>query len=460
MSDSDTTDSDSGIRFKTTSTRFRLGCIEKYATTSEPSHSADSSNGHRQSRRSERDNHRRSDDHRTNRRSKRSSSRSKSRSRSRERRKQKEKDRRRHRSRSRSKSKRPQSKREPDSNSASTSQAPSATIDITDTSSVAKQSKVLDISVSSLSSQEDPIGKEETSEDIFGPALPPSLQQSEVSKPTNNNGPHEDEKTDSIGPALPPHLINKTQEDEDNLATDSINIVGPTLPAGWKPSEVTNDDGSESELSPFSEEEQNDDDDFIGPVLGASSSRSHVELEQRALELKIQRFDGEKYTKGATVSSREDWMLELPDIRKVGDMGLGARQFRTREKQPIGDRSVWTDTPSDRTTRKKSGHSSKDPQYDHEIEQERRRAADRDKQQEELVKRHKKKHKRDKSMLEIHQTKVKKEKTSSSSEPTRRPFDRNIDLHANRFDDAQKKAIYKKAQLLDTRFSSGASKYL
>lgn len=42
----------------------------------------------------------------------------------------------------------------------------------------------------------------------------------------------------------------------------------------------------------------------------------------------------------------------------------------------------------------------------------------------------------------------------------RRPFDRNVDLQVNRFDDAQKKAIYKKAQLLDSRFSTGESKYL
>lgn len=44
--------------------------------------------------------------------------------------------------------------------------------------------------------------------------------------------------------------------------------------------------------------------------------------------------------------------------------------------------------------------------------------------------------------------------------PERRPFDRNIDLQVNRFDEAQRKAIFKKAQLLDTRFSQGESKYL
>ncbi|XP_021706430.1 GPALPP motifs-containing protein 1 [Aedes aegypti] len=115
--------------------------------------------------------------------------------------------------------------------------------------------------------------------------------------------------------------------------------------------------------------------------------------------------------------------------------------------------------------KKAIGHSSKDTTRDREQEEERRRVAERDKQQADMVKRHKKKHKRDKSLLELHQKKAKKEKKKKDAErdpdePTRRPFDRNIDLHANRFDEAQKKAIFKKAQLLDTRFSSGASKYL
>lgn len=48
----------------------------------------------------------------------------------------------------------------------------------------------------------------------------------------------------------------------------------------------------------------------------------------------------------------------------------------------------------------------------------------------------------------------------NKEETTRRPFSRDLDLKVNRFDEAQKKAILKKAQLLDDRFSSGHSKYL
>lgn len=53
-----------------------------------------------------------------------------------------------------------------------------------------------------------------------------------------------------------------------------------------------------------------------------------------------------------------------------------------------------------------------------------------------------------------------REKERESGKPERRPFSREDDLKVNRFDDAQKKAVMKKAQLLDTRFGSGESKYL
>ena len=45
-----------------------------------------------------------------------------------------------------------------------------------------------------------------------------------------------------------------------------------------------------------------------------------------------------------------------------------------------------------------------------------------------------------------------KEKNEKETKPARRPFDRDLDMQVNRFDDAQKKSIIKKSQLLNTRF--------
>ncbi|XP_052903193.1 GPALPP motifs-containing protein 1 [Anopheles moucheti] len=443
MSDSDTTDSDCGVRYKTTTTRHKH--------SSSAGSSSSRNHAERSSYREERLSSSRHSDRRRYRRSR-----------------SKSPDRRHHRRRSRSIDS-PARSRSKHYTSRSSKNDKSPTKD-------APAEKVLDISVSSVSSQDDqpeqqPCAAKNQPFESFGPSLPPSLAKTDIDCKTLG------ENSEPIGPALPPHLRNAESKVKDDPIDPEPRCIGPALPPGFIASQVTDNEhiSSESELSPFSEPEEDDEhdmDDLIGPLPGTSSSRVNVELEQRALELKIRQM--EEATAGANGSgsstvpkAREDWMLELPDIRKISDMGLGARQFRTREKPEIGDRSVWTDTPADRERKKKSTSSERSSKHsdaasERDRERERSLIAKRDKEQEKMVKQHKKKHKRDKTLLEIHQTKLKKDKqeASDSTEPTRRPFDRNLDLHANRFDDAQKKAIMKKAQLLNSRFSSGSSKYL
>lgn len=62
------------------------------------------------------------------------------------------------------------------------------------------------------------------------------------------------------------------------------------------------------------------------------------------------------------------------------------------------------------------------------------------------------------SLMDRHTKKVKKEKSKKPEE--RRPFDRDLDLQVNRFDDAQKAAMLKKAGQLNDRFSRGGQKFL
>ncbi|XP_035782845.1 GPALPP motifs-containing protein 1-like [Anopheles albimanus] len=445
MSDSDSSDSDSGVRYKTTTTRHNHPPASE--KPERPSYRDSSSSRIRYERRY---NHR---------------SRTPT------------PERRRYRRRSRTPESSSRSHRTSRSARSSRNASPEPS------RRVKEDVKTLDVSVSSVSSQDDHAPQRrrasESPTECFGPALPPALVQPTKSEKKEEK---EEEAKGVIGPALPPHLLARQteQQDEDREEKDERSVIGPALPPGMKLPEAppSHDHAtSDSELSPFSEPEENDepdddgddDDEMIGPLPGTSGSRANVELEQRALEMKIRQI--ESAATGANgdreqPKAREDWMLELPDIRKISDMGLGARQFRTREKQEIGDRTVWTDTPADRERKKASGGvggSSKaiDPAVERERERERKLIAKRDKEQEELVKRHKKKHKRDKALLEIHQKKLKKEKESKGDEESiRRPFDRNVDLQANRFDEAQKKAVLKKAQLLDTRFSSGSSKYL
>ena len=50
--------------------------------------------------------------------------------------------------------------------------------------------------------------------------------------------------------------------------------------------------------------------------------------------------------------------------------------------------------------------------------------------------------------------------THTSMLQGRRPFDRDLDLGANKFDDAQRKLMIKKSAEINSRFAAGAQKFL
>lgn len=249
----------------------------------------------------------------------------------------------------------------------------------------------------------------------------------------------------SIGPALPPHLLNKTKENE-KFKNDESAQIGPTLPAHLREqlSIAANEDEIESE----------EDEDVYGPLPPgmATKSKAQVALEERALQMKIDSMNPSEEK-----PEREEWMMELPGV-KAPSLGFGPRQFRKNAAPDMSDRSSWTDTPE---LKAKKSAGKVDVKVDLKKEAETLALQKHDQEQEAMLKKHKKK-KKDKSLLEQHQVKLekKKKKDKESGTSERRPFSRDIDLKVNKFDEAQKKAILKKAQLLDDRFSKGQSKYL
>lgn len=108
----------------------------------------------------------------------------------------------------------------------------------------------------------------------------------------------------------------------------------------------------------------------------------------------------------------EEWMIELPEVRKVADLGLGPRQFRRGEQPDFSDRTQWTKTPNDNNSSKEKDIRSEEKRNERETEKRRRdeAIAKRDAEQDEMARKHKKLHKRDKSLLEMHEKKLKKEK--------------------------------------------------
>nr|XP_021183270.2 peptidyl-prolyl cis-trans isomerase G [Helicoverpa armigera] len=270
--------------------------------------------------------------------------------------------------------------------------------------------------------------------DVCGPALPPHLQKRYVRSASPN----------IEGPALPPHLKSTPKN------------IGPSIPDDMR--KVLAE--KEREVIKY---ESSDEDLGIGPLPAGSEEKwsdAHRRLEERALDIKIKNLDG--HSDSSKVKSREKWMLELPE-GKAKIIGLEARSFRAKAGPDMSDRSSWTDTPEEKARKAAGVVKEQDVEMTLKQEARMRHIANRDDEQESAVKKHKKKHKREESLLDMHQKKLKKKKKKEEREDgkkERRPFSRDVDLQVNRFDEAQKKSIIKKAQDLDGRFSRGEAKYL
>ena len=175
-------------------------------------------------------------------------------------------------------------------------------------------------------------------------------------------------------------------------------------------------------------------------------------------------------------------MIELPPAASV-NLGLERRKFRIRPAPDMSDRSQWTDTPADRARKRMekvrlSKFIQFSTNYIHiretwlkffEFQLESRSVlpvppinVEREEQCDESRDDEKKSEKRQKSLMELHQKKLNKKKRKEEKERKkigkpveRRPFDRDVDLQANRFDAARKKSIVMKARELNDRFSRG-----
>ncbi|XP_008544831.1 protein PIF [Microplitis demolitor] len=241
--------------------------------------------------------------------------------------------------------------------------------------------------------------------ETFGPSLPPSLQRLDEGRAKR-----------TIGPSLPRHLMEHL-DDEDDFLMD-VDVDG----------EVDDIDEEEGMLGPLPADH---------PAISSDRIQRQLEYRARLIKEELAEIDYREEKK------REEWMTELPAVR-AANLGLGPRKFRAKEGPDFSDRSSWTDTPADRERKQK------------ELKMGKRPAETIDESPKE-----KSSKRREKSLLEMHQKKMnkkrrKEEKDAKKNKTTvRRPFDRDIDMQVNRFDDARKKSILMKAQTLDDRFSRG-----
>jgi len=286
----------------------------------------------------------------------------------------------------------------------------------------------------------------------IGPALPPGLARKPSGSRKDSSGSEED---DSIGPALPPGF-RKPSGTADGCSSNGQRSVGPSLPPEGASI-------SSSRRLVNTTEDSEDDDDVVGPVLpGSSNSTQQRQLEARAKRLRDQAAKDAAAEGDGKVKKRETWMLEMPE-EKAQSFGLGPRQFSKGAAKPKRD-SSWTDTPEDRARKAALaadggvGDKDIDPSEDKDVI-EYMAGLKRDQEMEKTAKALKEK--RGESLYDSHQSKkAKKEKSASSAPAVRRPFDREQDLQVNRFDDAAKAAMLKKARKMDERFVSGQNKFI
>lgn len=295
-----------------------------------------------------------------------------------------------------------------------------------------------------------------------------------------------------IGPSLPPHLLKQREVDSDSESSDdgygpqlpSVPCRGPSAPSAGHsaPSAASRDSSSDSEdsygpaLPPQFrqksdggvekggvaiidtqkvESDSDSDGDVIGPTMAEKTGQLSKEDVAREFEIRSRKMKDKLEGKDVKEVQRESWMLELPE-EKANSFGLGPRQFSRKGLPEKGkDRSMWTDSPAEKERKLREG-----------VEEEEVTEAPvvnfRDIEMEKVSKELKQKRGSD-SLMDMHEKKLqkkKKEDIANGEVAERRPFDRDIDLQANRFDDAVKKNMLKSAAKINDRFSQGNQKYL
>lgn len=256
---------------------------------------------------------------------------------------------------------------------------------------------------------------------MVGPQRPPGPSMVGPQKPPGPSsvGPQRPPVTSNIGPQMPPGFVVNNQES----SSEDESMIGPQPP---KPGE---------EISP------------------EEAIKRNIEARAKKMEDKLLGRNQNAEPK------RETWMTELPQTVSK-NFGLGPRQFSRSTNAKTKQDKTWTQTPNE-IAAGEGAEDAPNPEQDEEVlayMASLQRDAQMDKVSEEL-----KKKRGNDTLMELHEKKMKKKekKEKEKNKPVvRRPFDRDVDLQANRFDDARKKAMIKKTAGLESKFGHGTSKYI
>ncbi|XP_020289742.1 uncharacterized protein DDB_G0287625 [Pseudomyrmex gracilis] len=304
----------------------------------------------------------------------------------------------------------------------------------------------------------------------YGPLLPPGLVSSDNKLETNTlsenkiNDNVNSNSTSFIGPCLPSLSNNCQNKEREDAVTSNMSesdaVFGPALPPHLL--QRQRDKSRDKFIGPILSNVEklqkeslvasweSDDDSAIGPLPADHPALRNSQVHEQ-LDLRAETIRRKGYQEAEVINKREEWMTELPPAQHPANLVL-ARKFRTRDGPDMSDRSSWTDTPTQKAQKKNDSEYKKLSNIQNvdekHVDESHKHKSDESE-------------KRGKSLLEIHQStmrekKRKKEKAAKQlGISTRRPFDRDIDLQANRLNQTQKRSILMKAQSMDDKFVRG-----
>jgi hypothetical protein len=264
-------------------------------------------------------------------------------------------------------------------------------------------------------------------------------------------------------------------------------MIGPVLPAHV------------AEIIAEKQKQEDEEDEIgFGPLPSnrevTAAELAAAEIEGRAKRMKNKLLGQESDDAGEP--RRDTWMLDLPP-ELVPNFGVTARTFRTKAPPKCEDRSGWTDTPADRARKDEEALEGKpvrkppvdlidyaqvmkDKAYAEQVEEYNKSARAKSllelhaeklcpiKKKKKSKGKEKKKSKHSDKDREKHKNrskngsghKKKKDKKERETVVERRPFDRDLDLQANRLDAAKRKSLINKSQQLGGRFGHGSTQFL
>ncbi|KAG8844413.1 hypothetical protein FRB96_003048 [Tulasnella sp. 330] len=273
----------------------------------------------------------------------------------------------------------------------------------------------------------------------IGPAIPAHIMKGKQPKV------EEESSDDDYGPALPPDLALTS-------SSSTRKVIGPSFPTGI--SLVMGEDDSDDEIGPAP----------LPPGQGEADEgvRNFLEREERRQKA-IEEDSKPKALK------RDEWMLKPPEASNIfsslDTTKLKARQFSRKTEDKITDQTLWTETPAERqqrladevTGKRKRIEAAAGGNAAAEESLEDRKRRRRDKEIQDQVEEYTKNN-RGTTLLDMHSKAAASSKDAKDSAPAAIwDRDRDMSLTGRLMDERSRSKLVKDAKDLGSRFGRGTS---